>query len=191
MYLFDQSKNKESNTSIIVPFKVITIFFIIVLIANYLGYLMFFKKDIKYVRNQNTLIEGYTGDLWQAQKEEQNNPITKEASYISKHLLPARYLGVFRLTFYTPHELGASNANALRTATKTVPKEGRTIAVDPKIIPKNSLVYIEGWGYYIAEDTGSAIKGQRIDIFLNNYKMAKQLGNKQQARVYVLNKGAI
>ena len=53
---------------------------------------MFFKKDIKYVRNQNTLIEGYTGDLWQAQKEEQNNPITKEAGYISKHLLPARYL---------------------------------------------------------------------------------------------------
>lgn len=43
-----------------------------------------------------------------------------------------------------------------------------TIAVDPSIIPLGSKVYIPGYGEAIAEDTGGAIKGHRIDLFLNS-----------------------
>jgi cell wall-associated NlpC family hydrolase/3D (Asp-Asp-Asp) domain-containing protein len=61
-----------------------------------------------------------------------------------------------------------------KTATGTTPKEGRTIAVDPLVIPLHSKVKIECSAYpevngtYIAEDTGSAIKGKRIDIYFND-----------------------
>ena len=191
MYLFDQSKNNENNTEVSFTIKGLLVFALIVLFTNMITYTILFKKDINILKEKSITIEGYTGDMWRVQQEEQQNPLIKETEYTSKHLIPSKYIGTCRLTFYTPHELGASAANALRTATRTIPKEGRTIAVDPKIIPKNSLVYIEGWGYYIAEDTGSAIKGKRIDIFLNSYKMAKQLGNKQQARVYILQRGTI
>ncbi|MDD6794154.1 MAG: 3D domain-containing protein [Clostridiaceae bacterium] len=43
-----------------------------------------------------------------------------------------------------------------------------TIAVDPSVIPLGSKVYIDGYGYAIAADTGSAIKGNKIDLYFNN-----------------------
>ena len=99
---------------------------------------------------------------------------------------PKRNAGVFHLSFYTPHELGRP-VEKLHTATGTRPKENRPIAVDPTVIPLGSTVYIEGFGYYIAEDTGGAIKGNRIDIFLMDYNKARQLGRKS-AKVWVLGK---
>lgn len=41
------------------------------------------------------------------------------------------------------------------------------IAVDPSVIPLGTSLYVEGYGYCTAEDTGGKIKGNRIDIFLN------------------------
>jgi 3D (Asp-Asp-Asp) domain-containing protein len=64
--------------------------------------------------------------------------------------------------------------------------EGRTIAVDPKVIPLGSTVYIEGIGVRKAEDTGSAIKGTRIDVFINDVRLARQFGVKKNVKVYVL-----
>jgi len=99
---------------------------------------------------------------------------------------PKKNIGKFQLSFYTPTELGKP-LEALHTATNTRPKEGRTIAVDPKVIPYGSTVYIEGFGYYIAEDTGGAIKGNRIDIFMLDYNKAIKLG-KPYANVHILGK---
>lgn len=104
-----------------------------------------------------------------------------------KTTYPKRNVGKFVLSWYTPVELKKS-VDKLRTATGSKPKEGRTIAVDPKVIPYGTLVYIEGYGYYIAEDTGGAIKGNRIDIFINDHNKAMQLGRKT-ANVWVLGKG--
>ena len=56
------------------------------------------------------------------------------------------------------------------TATGTKPEMGRTIAVDPKVIPYGTKVYIPQFNkVFIAEDCGSAIKGNRIDIYMNTY----------------------
>lgn len=44
----------------------------------------------------------------------------------------------------------------------------KVIAVDPRIIPLGTKVYVEGYGYAIAADTGGAIKGYRIDVFIPN-----------------------
>ncbi|MFA5537424.1 MAG: 3D domain-containing protein [Bacillota bacterium] len=53
-----------------------------------------------------------------------------------------------------------------RTATGIYPYVG-VVAVDPRVIPLGSKLYVEGYGYAEAQDTGGAIKGDRIDIFLD------------------------
>lgn len=61
------------------------------------------------------------------------------------------------------------------TKSGTKATEGRTIAVDPTVIPLGSTVYLNDTSY-IAEDTGSAIKGKKIDLFINDHQRAKIFG---------------
>lgn len=65
-------------------------------------------------------------------------------------------------------------------------KEGRTIAVDPRVIPIGATVYIEGIGIRVAEDTGSAIRGPKIDVYMDDVRDALQFGVKYNRKVYVL-----
>ena len=65
-----------------------------------------------------------------------------------------------------------------KTATGTKARIG-VIAGDPAVIPLGSTVYIKSMGYFKAEDTGGAIKGNRIDIFVGDYKKAKEFGRKK------------
>lgn len=64
--------------------------------------------------------------------------------------------------------------------------EGRTIAVDPKVIPMGWWVYIEGLGFRRAEDTGSAVKGNKIDVYFDSHDYAVRFGTKQGQTVYVI-----
>jgi len=100
---------------------------------------------------------------------------------------PNRKLGRFTLSWYSPKELGKTSPSQLRTSTGTTPKEGRTIAVDPKVIPYGSIVYIQDYGYYIAEDCGGDIKSNRIDVFTASHENAIQQG-KKVANVWILGK---
>ena len=76
------------------------------------------------------------------------------------------------------------------TATGTVPKrvEGgwSTIAVDPRVIPYGTKVYVENYGYAIAEDTGGAIKGNRVDLYMNSVSAALSWG-RRNVTIYILN----
>lgn len=60
---------------------------------------------------------------------------------------------------------------------------GRTIAVDPKLIRLGSKVQMND-KEYIAEDTGGAIKGKRIDLFVDSHSEAMKFG-KKLIEVYV------
>lgn len=55
-------------------------------------------------------------------------------------------------------------------------RQAKVIAVDPKVIPLGTRVYVEGYGYATAEDIGGAIKGNRIDIHLPTKKEAYDWG---------------
>lgn len=70
-----------------------------------------------------------------------------------------------------------NDGDASTTATGTTPTAGRTIAVDPTVIPYGSEVILNGHTY-IAEDCGGAIKGNRIDMFFNTHEEALQWGVK-------------
>ena len=65
-----------------------------------------------------------------------------------------------------------------KTATGTMARFG-VVAVDPRFIKLGTRLYVEGYGIAIAADTGSAIKGRRIDLCFNTRSEAKRLGRKQ------------
>lgn len=102
--------------------------------------------------------------------------------------LPFTNIGQFELSFYCPCEKCVGKKKIVRTALGTKPKANYTIAVDTRIIPLGSILYIEGFGYFVAQDTGSAVKGNRIDIFVDSHQQALKLGRKK-ANVYLLKKG--
>lgn len=54
-----------------------------------------------------------------------------------------------------------------RTASGTRARVG-AIAVDPSVIPLGTKVYVDGYGYARAEDTGGNIKGKKIDVYKNS-----------------------
>ena len=61
------------------------------------------------------------------------------------------------------------------TTSGTIPVAGRTVAVDPDIIPLGSKILIDGHEY-IAEDTGSGVKGNHIDIYFDSHEEALEWG---------------
>lgn len=86
-------------------------------------------------------------------------------------------LGIFHITYYCPCEKCCGKGATGTTASGTKATAGRTIATDPSVIPKGTQVVIEGHTY-TAEDTGGAIKGKRIDIFVDDHQEALRLGTK-------------
>lgn len=85
-------------------------------------------------------------------------------------------LGEFRLTAYCSCEICCGKwAKYNKTKSGTTPEQGRTIAVYEDQIPLGSMVIIDGVEY-IAEDTGSAIKENCIDVYHNNHDDAKEFG---------------
>lgn len=79
-------------------------------------------------------------------------------------------------TAYTP-DAGLSNPTFI-TATGRPARRGM-IAVDPRVIPLHSLMYVEGYGWGIAADTGGAIRGNKIDVCVQELPEARQWGRRQ------------
>ena len=86
-------------------------------------------------------------------------------------------LGMFELTAYCPCTKCCGKSDGI-TATGTKAKAGRTIAVDPRVIPYSSKVIING-NEYIAEDCGGSINGNRIDVYFDTHTEAKNFGRKK------------
>lgn len=70
------------------------------------------------------------------------------------------------------------------TASGVPPKRG-IAAVDPRVIPMGTRLYVDGYGYCTALDRGSAIKGNKIDLFMETSREAYQWGMRR-VKVYVL-----
>ncbi|AIQ26802.1 MULTISPECIES: 3D domain-containing protein [Paenibacillus] len=85
------------------------------------------------------------------------------------------------MTAYSSEEPGIGT----RTASGTRVTEGRTIAVDPNVIPIGWWVYIEGLGFRRAEDTGGAIKGNKVDVYYDSLSHARNFGRKSRT-IYVI-----
>lgn len=74
-----------------------------------------------------------------------------------------------------------------QTSSGKVPKVGTTLATDPKVIPTGSLVYIPALnGIFEAQDIGGGIKGNHIDVFMENKSITDKWG-RRNVDVYILN----
>lgn len=95
--------------------------------------------------------------------------------------------GTFTATAYCKCRICCGEwADVPGTYTGAEPREGVTIAVDPKVIPLNSVVFVEtadGTVHeYVAEDIGGAIKGRKIDVYHDTHDAALAFG-RQTVRV--------
>lgn len=88
-------------------------------------------------------------------------------------------------TAYTAYCTGCSGTTAYGIDLRSNPDQ-KVIAVDPSIIPLGTKVWVEGYGEAIAGDTGGAIKGHKIDVFIPSYENAMEWGVKK-VKVKVLN----
>lgn len=138
-------------------------------------------------------IVGYTaGKVFAEVKYEPNKPIeTKHIEYVQElpyipEPEPAKEqlfnIGNYMLTAYCPCDKCCGKTDGI-TATGAKAMQGTTIAVDPNVIPYGTEVIINGHTY-IAQDCGGAIKGKKIDIFMNDHNAAIEFG-RQQADVYI------
>jgi 3D (Asp-Asp-Asp) domain-containing protein len=95
--------------------------------------------------------------------------------------IPIRYKKVLEVesTAYS-----AASAGGNMTYSGTLVRRG-VIAVDPRIIPMGTRVYVKGYGYAIAEDTGGAIKGNKIDVAMQSLDECYQWGVRD-VKVYIL-----
>jgi uncharacterized protein YabE (DUF348 family) len=97
------------------------------------------------------------------------------------------YTNVFtaKATAYSPTGGAISAYTASGRKAVRNPNGYSTIAVDPNIIPYGTKLYVENYGFAIAADCGSAIKGNKIDVFFNTKSEALKWAVKY-VKVYVL-----
>lgn len=111
-----------------------------------------------------------------------------DESYLYDDLACANYMEscyiTVKLTAYCACERCCLGSADGVTATGTIPVEGRTIAVDPSVIPYGSRVHIFDH-VYIAEDCGGAIKGNRIDVYFDKHEDALAFGVKRDVQIFI------
>ncbi|MFC0525663.1 ubiquitin-like domain-containing protein [Pontibacillus salicampi] len=108
-----------------------------------------------------------------------NNNNTNNPSGSSKTL----YMSA---TAYTANCSGCTGVTTTGINLKSNPNQ-KVVAVDPSVIPLGTRVWVEGYGYAVAGDTGSAIKGNKIDLYYQSKSAANSFG-RRQVRVKVLGK---
>lgn len=108
-----------------------------------------------------------------------------EIYLVGSATLPEHYLKIYNMvaTSYSP-TFAETDSNPWMTASGLKSGFG-VVAVDPKVIPFGSLLYVEGYGYAVAGDTGGAIKGERIDVFFYSMSQSNKWGIKN-VKVYLL-----
>ena len=95
----------------------------------------------------------------------------------------------------TPNKELICSTTAYTSGTKSKTASGRTVernpngistvSVDPNVIPLGTCLYIEGYGYAVAADTGSAIKGNEVDVYFDSSSECNNWG-RQTVKVTVL-----
>jgi 3D (Asp-Asp-Asp) domain-containing protein len=131
------------------------------------------KEQKKQIHEQHRKLQGQNTETGEGSKHVENKEET------------LRSLGMFEITAYCPCTLCSSSWNRT-TATGTTAIAGRTIGVNPDVIPYGSRIMINGHEY-VAEDTGGAMRENPrvIDVFMESHEEALQFG-RQNFEVFII-----
>lgn len=111
--------------------------------------------------------------------------IVDEKTYRALRVIPGAPTSYKKkLKMHTTAYTSQDEGNGLYTARGNRLTQG-LVAVDPNVIPLGSVLYIEGYGYAIADDTGGAIVGNTVDIGMPSQEEALQWGRKD-VMVYIV-----
>ncbi len=118
--------------------------------------------------------------------EKETNEDLAAAQQALSEGLSLEYIGEYKTTAYCcevyPHICGGNGV----TASGTVPTPGITCAADWNVLPPGTWLYIEDVGVRRVEDSGSAIKGNRLDIAIDTHENALRWSGMGTHRVWVL-----
>ena len=116
------------------------------------------------------------GGVEQSRKEIARETISKPVTQVVAEGTAVSYNGVKYSRVITVVATGYTHTGN-RTATGTWPHRG-TMAVDRRVVAMGSYGYVPGYGEVHAEDTGGAIRGNRIDLFFNSRGQAVSWGRR-------------
>lgn len=146
-------------------------------------YIILHAKD-KWDEHNETVV-ALTEDYNKALKAEREAEAKRKAEEEAKKKAQENSLiskGTFRISFYT----GSPDEGGCWTAIGTRVSPWYTVAVDPSVIPLGTKLKIEGFsGTFVAQDTGSAIYGNRLDLAVSSKSEANNLGI-QYRKVYIV-----
>ncbi|ADL50104.1 3D domain-containing protein [Clostridium cellulovorans] len=135
----------------------------------------------------NTVSEGGAGVLTPGPSPTIEQPNLVESGVTSRGTNDVSYSRKYTMisTAYTAGNPGVGSRTASGLPVSRNPGGYSTVAVDPSVIPLGTKLYISGYGYAIAADTGSAIKSKKIDVYFNTLKECYSWGVRY-VEVYVL-----
>jgi len=107
----------------------------------------------------------------------------RTAQLPSRGYFSGRRVVTMSATWYDPYNDGSNDHG--RTYTGVLAGYG-VVAVDPRFMPLGTRLYIEGYGYAVAADTGGAIKGNRIDLAIDSQHDVKNVKDMKHVRVHIL-----
>jgi len=134
------------------------------------------EKDLKNLKVDNVKLKK-TNDSLKSQAEQLKEQLLKSKREKVTQLSEKKRVVNVMATAYTAYCSGCSGTTTTGLNLREHP-DSKVIAVDPSIIPLGSKVYVEGYGYATASDTGGAIKGRRIDVFFPSLQDALKFGVK-------------
>lgn len=168
------------QNSVMVMLTISVIFALLMTLLFFTGYSIYSRLEKEIYAEQKEAVP--TLDVRSVEViEERVVPVFKEV-IVENVIEPftMRKVGGFRLTAYCPcttccDQWGAPPEGKTGASGVGV-YEGISFAVDPKVIPYGSKIYVEGVGVGIAVDCGGAIKGNRIDVYFTNHQDALEFG---------------
>ena len=146
------------------------------------------ERDIYQSRFQNWQTRAIEAEenISQLQDETDRLMATLEA----EEQLSLTYVGAFSCTAYCaeeyPHICGEGHG-ITSSGAKALP--GVTAAADIRILPYGTVVYIENVGLRVIQDTGSAVKGNKLDVCVNTHEEALSWSGYGSRRVWIVSGG--
>lgn len=140
------------------------------------------QRDIYASRAQN----------WQTRAIDAEETVGQLQDEVDAHdSLTLAYAGDFSCTAYCaeehPHICGEGHGI---TSSGAKVQPGVTVAADTSILPYGTVVYIEGVGLRVVQDTGSAVVGNKLDVAVNTHAEALSWSGWGSRRVWIVSGGA-